>query len=322
MFEYNNICSDLLSDLPERTRDIIVRRFGLGDKEKETLEVVGKGYGITRERVRQIERDGIKEVISKSKKNSSIFSSFSHQIDRFGGLKREDRLVSALSKERENYNHILFLLGIGDGFERVSETEEIHSLWMSDRSSLSVANEVIEHTYKLLTQKRTLLSVDKIDPSRSISVEKIISYLEISKKVSQTNEGFFGLKNWPEITPRGIKDRAYLALKKEKTPLHFKKVSQLIGRETNDQTVHNELIKDNRFVLVGRGVYALSEWGYAPGEVKDVIYSILEKEGPLSKKEIMDRVLEQRMVKKNTIIQNLSNKKRFARSNDGKYTLA
>ena len=95
----------------------------------------------------------------------------------------------------------------------------------------------------------------------------------------------------------------------------------MIGN-VNAQTVHNELIKDDRFVLVGRGVYALSEWGYSPGEVKDVICDILEKDGPLSKDEIIERVFTQRLVKKNTIVQNLSNKKRFARSNDGKYTLA
>ncbi len=321
MFDYNDICSGLLSDLPERTRDVIMRRFGFNRIERETLEVVGKKYGITRERVRQIEGDGIKEVIKKSKTNISIFTSFNKEIERFGGLKREDRLVNFLSQETKNYNYILFLLSIGEGLERVSETEEIYSLWMSNESSLGVAQEVIEHTHKLLIQERSLLTVDKIDPSKSISKEKIVSYLEISKKVAQNSDGLFGLREWPEITPRGVKDKAYLVLKKENKPLHFKKVSGLIGESTNTQTVHNELIKDGRFVLVGRGVYALSDWGYTPGEVKDVICSILKKEGPLPKKEIVERVLDQRMVKKNTIMQNLSNKKRFARSHDGKYTL-
>ncbi len=321
MIKHNEVSYDLLADLPQRTRDIVMRRFGLHGKERETLEKIGKDYQITRERVRQIERDGIREAIKKSQKKTSVFSSFNEGMERFGGLKREDKLLNILSKEKQDSNHILFLLNIGEGFKRVSETQETHSLWMNNSHSLETAREIIEYTYKMLLKKRTLLTIDSIDPSKSLSEEKVVSYLEISKKVAQSSEGTFGLYSWPEITPRGIKDKAYLVLRKESKPLHFKQVSTLIEKQANAQTVHNELIKDSRFVLVGRGVYALSEWGYAPGEVKDVIYDIIKKEGPLSKDDIIDRVLQQRLVKKNTIVQNLSNKLRFTRSNDGKYTL-
>jgi len=86
------------------------------------------------------------------------------------------------------------------------------------------------------------------------------------------------------------------------------------------QTVHNELIKDSRFVLVGRGIYALEEWGYYPGQVKDVILRVLREERkPITKEEILEKVLEQRLVKENTILLNLSNKKYFERDVQGKY---
>jgi hypothetical protein len=85
------------------------------------------------------------------------------------------------------------------------------------------------------------------------------------------------------------------------------------------QTVHNELIKDSRFVLVGRGVYALKEWGYEPGQVKDIITKILRENGPLTQGEILERVSKQRLVKENTILLNLSNKKNFLRDSQGKY---
>ncbi len=298
-----------------------MRRFGLHENKKETLESIGKDYNVTRERVRQIEREGVKKVMENSKKKVSIFLSLNKELERFGGLKREDRLISSLSKEEQNNSHLVFLLSIGEYFKRISETKETHSLWTNNEESLCTAKEVIEHAYKTLMEEGTLLTIERIDPAKTLSPEKIISYLEISKKVGQSEDGSFGLSTWPEINPRGIKDRAYLAMRKEGKPLHFRKICEIIGG-ANAQTVHNELIKDGRFVLVGRGVYALSEWGYSPGEVKDVIRNILEKEGPLTKEDIIEKVFSQRLVKKNTIVQNLSNKKRFARSNDGKYTLA
>jgi len=71
---------------------------------------------------------------------------------------------------------------------------------------------------------------------------------------------------------------------------------------------------------VGRGTYALAEWGYLPGEVKEVIFRILKEEKkPLKKEEILKKVLEQRLVKENTILLNLSNKKYFLKDSLGRY---
>ncbi|HEY4478548.1 MAG TPA: hypothetical protein VI775_01765, partial [Candidatus Paceibacterota bacterium] len=86
-------------------------------------------------------------------------------------------------------------------------------------------------------------------------------------------------------------------------------------------TTHNELIKDERFVLVGRGLYALAEWGYMSGVVKDVIKKIITKNGPLTKEDIIDKVLKERYVKDNTILVNLQNQKCFKKDKEGKYHL-
>jgi len=51
-----------LSKLDERHRDVVVRRFGLGDHERGTLESVGKDVGLTRERVRQIQIDALRQL--------------------------------------------------------------------------------------------------------------------------------------------------------------------------------------------------------------------------------------------------------------------
>src|SRR5690606_1659451 len=112
---------------------------------------------------------------------------------------------------------------------------------------------------------------------------------------------------------------------KHGSPVHFKEVAYLItklfNREAHVATCHNELIKDPRFVLVGRGLYALTEWGYSSGVVRDVISEILKREGPLTKEEIIEKVLKERYVKENTILVNLQNSKNFKKDSENKYSL-
>jgi len=81
-------------------------------------------------------------------------------------------------------------------------------------------------------------------------------------------------------------------------------------------------IKDKRFVLVGRGLYALAEWGYEPGTVSEIIVQVMKKANcPLSKEEIIEKVLAKRLVKENTVLINLQNRKLFEKTGDGAYAL-
>ncbi len=322
MSKYQKICRELLENVSERSRDILVRRYGLEKKEKETLEFIGEGYQITRERVRQIEADAMKQIKKITAKHQDFFDSFKEKIDSFGGLKREDLFISSLIEEKNDENCIVFLLNFSRDLFHIPETEKTHSFWTNEKEVICLVNKIVEDSYEKIKEKNHSISPEELNEKEEISLEKLISSLEISKLIGRDGDDRFGLYEWPEINPRGIRDRAYLAVKKENKPLHFKKVTELIGEGANSQTVHNELIKDPRFVLVGRGIYALAKWGYVPGEVKDVICSILKEEGSLEKDEIVSRVFEQRVVKKNTIVQNLSNKKYFIRTPDGKYTLA
>jgi hypothetical protein len=108
--------------------------------------------------------------------------------------------------------------------------------------------------------------------------------------------------------------------------MHFREVAttinELFSHKAHIATTHNELIKDARFVLVGRGLYALSEWGYTAGVVKEVLKEILEAEGPLSREEIIDKVRKERYVKDNTILVNLQDGNLFKKLANGTYTIA
>ncbi len=152
-----------------------------------------------------------------------------------------------------------------------------------------------------------------------------VRWLRISKKIDQNPLGEWGLANSPAVRVKGIRDFAYLALKRHGSPMHFSEVAiniqDLFNHKAHSATTHNELIKDKRFVLVGRGLYALEEWGYSSGLVRDVIKQILEKDGALSKDEIIERVKRERYVKDNTIAVNLQDSRAFLKLDDGTYTL-
>lgn len=124
---------------------------------------------------------------------------------------------------------------------------------------------------------------------------------------------------------KGLRDYAYLTLRAHGSPLHYKevaeKIKEIFGKDAHPATTHNELIKDDRFVLVGRGIYALREWGYTPGMVKDVIKEVISKHGPLTKKEIVEKVKRERHVKDSTIKVNLQDKSTFKRIEDGRFDL-
>lgn len=156
----------------------------------------------------------------------------------------------------------------------------------------------------------------------------VLSQLNISKSVNQNILDQWGLVEWSTVVPRRMNDKIYLALKKENKPLHFAQIAEKINEINFDRkkaypaTVHNELILDPKYILVGRGVYALREWGYTDGTVSEVIRKFLEKAAkPLSKDEIMEEVLKQRLVRKATIALALNDRSKFMVDEKGRYSL-
>ena len=324
---YRQIYLNLTKNFPKRVKNVLTQRFGFEKGKPETLELVGKNFGITRERVRQIQEQSFSYIKRENKSTlEEIFQNFFNYFKKCGNLKKEDILLTDLG--RENFQrYIYFFLTLGDPFFRYYEKREYFPFWSVNRFS----QKDIENTLSLfvaeLKNRRDSMGAEKLVSNislkhKNISPKSLFSFLEISKDIGKSSQGLYGLKQWPEIHPRGVKDRAYLTFKKEKRPLHFMEVARLISSDTLVQTVHNELIKDPRFVLVGRGIYALKEWGYTAGTVKDVISEILRKNKQvLTKDEIVKKVLNQRLVKKNTILMSLNDKNFFIKNSEGKYIL-
>lgn len=310
---YKLVChSKLLKDLPDRQQEVIIRRFGLRG-QRETLESIGHDLGITRERVRQIEEDALEDL--RGKMNTPVCRNVSHYLSDYlnknSGLKKESVLLEDLGGSKFK-NHVFFLLTLAEPFVRFSENRDFHTLWATSHQPLKKATTLLDSFVSELKKEKK--------PS-ALPVGLPVSFIEISKKVLRSQEGLYGLPDWPEINPRGVRDKAYLLFKKEGKPLHFTEVASLV-KHAVPQTVHNELIKDHRFVLVGRGLYALQEWGYQSGSVREVIARALqESKEPLAKEEVLEKVLEQRQVQPSTIFLNLQNKKLFIKNSEGKYTI-
>jgi len=337
--KYEKLIHQVLKNISnQRTRDIIYLRFGLKDGERKTLEAIGQKYGITRERVRQIEEAAFSDLRKPVLIN--ILKPCFYLIDNFlnkeGRIVKEERLLSSLAKTDSSSpdKGALFLsLTLGESYHRFVESDKFHALWTNSQEALNQADKLIDQLVKKMEKERKPASLNYVLSSFKeygvdLPKKALSSYLDVTKQIDQNSFGQFGLIKWPEINPRGAKDKAYLILKDQEQPLHFRKVAELINQAglgsnlAQAQTVHNELIKDDRFVLVGRGTYALREWGYQPGTVKDAIAQVLKENGSLSKDDVLDEVLKTRLVKKNTVLINLQNKKYFVKNIDGQYTLA
>jgi len=337
---YSQTYQKFTKGLSPKIKDIFDRRFGVrgthanGSGTPGTLEAIGKTLGITRERVRQIEEAGFNFVRKNNKEVlDSVYAELAGYFNEQGGFKKEENVLAELGGKNQK-PYVLFLLTLGEQFSKVAEKKDYHYFW----SNMPNAQEKVKDTLNSLVSQMQKIGKPipvkdfyaQVAKTQGLSESAALSYLEISKRIQPNKEGVLGLTEWPEIKPRGVKDKAFLVFKKHGKPLHFTEVAKLIdkfnynlpNKKTYPQTVHNELIKDSRFVLVGRGTYALSEWGYVPGTIKDIIAKILkEKNAPTHRDEVVKQVLAQRLVAKNTVLMNLNNKKHFDKDSNGRYFL-
>jgi hypothetical protein len=305
----------LLSGLSDRQKRVIEGRFGLTDKglgERQTLEAIGREFGITRERVRQIEASSLK-IIAENAKTNPVVQSFvkdaKKELKDQGGVMTRERLIEKLSASYEGIteNYIGLLLSALHAFEMQAEDDAYHAFYYLDKESLKKAENFIAAWVKhLKSRKQNVLEgayeKEFADFTKDKKVTSAVAdnILATSKLIHKNSFGDYGLTEWSEVNPRTIRDRIHLVLRKKKEPVHFTEIARLINDAKLDtrtalaSTVHNELIKDPRFVLVGRGLYGLAEHGYEPGTASEVIARILKKQGPMKSGDIIQAVQKER----------------------------
>lgn len=350
----------LLARLTEKERDVIQKRFGLGEHDKKTLEDIGKHYGITRERVRQIENLSIRKLKELQELKDEIKDAehvVGQLLEQYGGVMEEsfflENVLNYLETHPNSENAILFLAEhiFSDNVNKVRSDRQFNHVWRLGMSEVDQIKAIIDVMVGIIEKAERPLSLDELLASFKKSdfyqanheqilsattfleateedVDRILeSYLRVSRKIKQDLFNEWGLVSWGRVQPKKINDKIYIVLKKAGVPLHFTEIAKRINEMKFDEkiayppTVHNELILDKKYVLVGRGMYALREWGYQPGNVTQIIEQLLRDKGPLTKQQIIDAVLAQRNVKPSTVYLSLMNNPRVNKGTDGKYVL-
>lgn len=339
--ELPSLINNLLLLLSDKEKVVVKKRFSLDGMKKHTLEEIGKEFSVTRERIRQIEKNALskmrRNVFNSALKNLHDFSS--NVVRKHGGFLKETTLFkeldTALPKNMtfdESNAHLAFVLH--DKLECIGNTINFYPYVreedLSDYSLKFASNHLINQLNKYGDAKK----VEKIHSDLKtvfseidFNVPKVKSLIQIDKRMTILDDDLVALLTWRHIHPRTLRDKILYILRREKKPMHFNEISEKISeaafdqRPTNSQAVHNELIRHDHFVLIGRGIYALGEWGYEKGTVAIVVERILEKADELSQDEIIKKVLEQRQVKKITIILALKNNEKFERIGRKMYRL-
>jgi len=330
-YNYKEVVEQILKELRrDRDRQIIARRFGFGLSRRQTLEKIGGDFDITRERVRQIE----KAAITKMRASGSAEIERAGELLRAivsdaGGIMPAIDVATAIGAGDGDIPYIVFLALLAPGIELIEEDDDLRlSMSLSPIYARSQIVQLVAETVSTIKDYGKPITLAKLNNKLPSELETatLEQLMCISKRLAYF-DGKWGLISWPEVNPKSIRDKTYLVLSRHGRPLHFSEIAGHVRglgttkRDVTIQAVHNELIKDERFILIGRGIYALAEWGYTPGTVAEIIASVLREEQPLHKDEIVRRVLMKRQVKTTTIILNLQEKDQFVRTAKATYKL-
>lgn len=336
--ELLNAVKDILKEITqEREREIISRRFGLYDR-KETLEQIGEMLGITRERVRQLEKAILIRLRLMMEDNkiasaASLEKNITTNLAELGRAARITDLTKHLlgreGKPTENA-HVAFIAELAPSITAVNENDDFYqsAAIATVGDEKNIKQQVTDIVKFIKTHGKPVTGEEMHDSMKYEHPLNITALASLSKKLAALKDNW-GLVKWPTVNPKNIRDKIFVILEEESKPMHFSSIARAIKesdfkrKNVTTQAIHNELIKDKRFVLIGRGIYALESWGYSRGTVADIIAKVLEEAGePLHRDEIVKRVLKNRQVKETTILLNLQSKPQFKRAAKATYVLA
>ena len=321
----------------EREKEIISRRFGLSGN-KETLEQIGEMLSITRERVRQLEKAILIRLQISAEENeipelAAAEKILVRNLTEMGRVAKlsdlADKVYGRTSTASERTG-IYFIATFAKSLTVIEENDKYNAaVGIAEYGDDKVIRTRVDEIVKIIRENKAPLTLDELDNKLNYEHPDHIKATASISKLLATLNGFWGLTKWPTVNPKNIRDKIFVILEAKKEPMHFSEIAKEIKdsnfkrKNVTVQAIHNELIKDSRFVLIGRGIYALSSWGYKKGTISEIITSILEKaKEPMTREEIVKQVLRTRKVKETTILLNLQNKKLFKKVDKNSYTLA
>ena len=339
--DLSEVLEEFFMVLSKKEQEVVKRRFALIGSERQTLEKIGQHFDVTRERIRQIESIALQKLrrTIANTKLQQINEIAKGVLEKNGGVCLESKLVADVlnlihSISEIDGNIIRLSLAVDDEVEQ-ERTSSLKPFWRSKKIALGDIAATADKAVSVLSKQKDLVDEERFvnmvraalaNSGKNLKAEMIAAVLPLEPRLKKTEEGW-GLMSWRHINPRSLRDKALIVMREVEKPIHFVEIANKIAEHGFDkkvvtvQAVHNELIRDDNFVLIGRGLYALREWGYSEGTVADIIEDLLAKKSPLSKEEIIRGVLKQRQVKKGTISLNLQKTPWFARVGRALYKL-
>lgn len=334
------LVQNLLIVLNEKEKHIIEKRFALNQTKKQTLEQIGQKFSVTRERIRQIEKNALKKL-ARNAQNTNLRTLNEYAktiIKKNAGIMTEENLVATVLNSLKNIsatevNELKLALALDQELDKITNTINYEPNWRLKTIPFQVIKGITQAGLKVLSENSDVTEAGQLAKqvierlNEQLSVELVVNTLKIDKRIKFVEKGV-GLCTWRHINPRTLRDKINFILEQEAKPLHFVKIANLISethfdnKSVNTQAVHNELIRNEDFILIGRGIYALSHWGFKPGTVSDIIEKILEDGKTMPREDIIKNVLKQRQVKTITIYLNLKNKPQFKKIGKDSYVLA
>lgn len=333
----------------DKAKEIIKKRYGLINGERQTLEEIGESYGITRERIRQIQAKALKNMkhpISVAKK--PLLELMEKILFQNGGLlsaeEADIKVPEALGGMIDDGSSVLDLLcdleliqscRIGDIVIYSPLFDGVKLDILSEKIIASVKKEDLGLDVLSIVKKIELfkkITDDRFDPQsfvfRYCRTDPRIEEIGLASASPETifkhyTSGYFAKKSWVVLMKR--------VLEQEQMPLHFteitNKVNDLMGnseRQVDVRRAHSIMIEDEAFAHSGvNGTYGLTAWGLRKELTPQLIEECMKKAGfPLHWKQIYNYVSKYKNTKPANITTCLETNRLFKKVDTGVYWLA
>lgn len=340
------LIDDIFLELNPRERDILSRKFGFQNSE-ETLEDLALDYNVSRERIRQIQENALKKILPLIDRNQQVGKILQNIKELLLpiGIRSEKSLFHLASQKfhffDRDLNRLKFLVIYSSKIIFHRNDNLFHNFYASESKIYHFGRHLLKKIYfHFLETKKTypeeeilklVLKEIKKHLKSKPDFNDLIDFLKILKPLGKNPFNFWGLKNNNFIVPHCLKDKIYLILNLKQKPMHFKEVYQELHRlaQAEDDLIHyfwhkkynlnsvkNELIKHKEFVLVGRGIYGLREWGLVEGTAKDLILKFLRAKKKILRKELWEMISNLRPIKETSFNIYLKEIKNLRQEND------
>lgn len=332
---FKEILERSLKNLTPREQDIVLRKSGiLGNKE--TLNSLSKKYNLSRERIRQIQNQSLKKIYSYLKNDFNtpqIKNILERSKDFFSplGIKKESFFLTKIKNEfnfeDEEVRIFKFFLEVLGIFIYQPENNFFYSFYAKEKNDYLLAKNLLEKLYTYLYQnshkhysEEELIAIVQSKIIKNyfnhyLDKEHVLELVRILKIAARNPFNFWGSRLNKLISPKSLGHKIFLILKQTNQPLHFSLIHQKLEeikkledelmpspwkKDYNIESIKNELIRNKDFVLVGRGVYALREWGLIDGPAKWLMFKFLQERKRVTREELWKFISQHRNIKKSS----------------------